>query len=255
VTVTVPGATEAAHSSCPSEATPAGTPFAVAGAEELANGGQATGCADGTGVDDGTLSVGPSAVVFDGQSSNPNLLAGYIGVDRQDTLTLVGCDTGDYDPNAPDQYEPHSDPDANNAMASIGKDTLTAPAGPVGPTSPCSPSPPGSGPSGPCGGAQDPNRPPPGATYPPSGSPLVFYTSGAGAPDPSHYGYVGIAGDFGGNDGAGGYLQLTYGPGSGDIATGGTSKGGGGTVAVGNDGRESGDQWTPSGAPIAACQN
>lgn len=242
------------NSACPAGASRAG-PLALQATGTSSPPGDLVVCTSATGTADGTLTFGTDSVMFDGRPSNPNLLAGYLGVDRKDTLTIVGCNHGDYDPNAPDDYSPTPDPYANNAMASLGKDTYTAPAGPVGPTSSCSPKPYDTGSSGPCGGAQDPERPPSASTAP-TGSPLSVYQSGSGPPDPTRYGYAGVAGEFGGNNGASGYLQLTYGSGpAGDIATGGTSKGGGGTVAVGNDGRESGDRITPTGLPVTACQN
>ncbi len=262
VTIAPPVRTAASNSSCPPTATTAAGGVAVDTSNARAGGnGRATVCVDGTGVADGTITAGTGEanagfLIFDGQPTNPGLAGGYIGLSRQHTLTLVGCDQGDYDPEAPDDYySPSDERTYNNAMASLGKETLTGPDGPIGPTSPCSPQPWEPGPSGPCGGYQDPAAPPPAATYP-DGAPLYVYTSGAGAHDPNTYGYVGVAGDFGGNDGASGYIQLTHDPGlSGDIATGGTSKAGGGTVAVGNDGREAGDTLTPPGTPVAVCQN
>jgi hypothetical protein len=68
--------------------------------------------------------------------------------------------------------------------------------------------------------------------------------------------YPRLAGDFGGNDGASGTAQVTSnGHTGGNLTIGGTSKGGGGTVAVGNDGNESKDRWTPDGSPLAVCQD
>jgi hypothetical protein len=85
---------------------------------------------------------------------------------------------------------------------------------------------------------------------PGNGSPLNAYASGFPNGD------AGLAGDFGGNDGASGYAQVTSnGQGQGNFTTGGTSKGGGGTVGIGNDGNETKDRWTPDGSPVALCQN
>lgn len=260
VTVAPPGPGPAANSACPEAATPLGGGVSVDTSRAQGDGGVVVACVDGTDVDDGTVTAGTGeasagSVIVDGETTNPGPAAGYLGLSRQHWLTLVGCDEGDYDPNAPDDYSPSAEPHFNNAMASLGMGPLTAPAGPIGPTSPCSPQPWGPGPSGPCGGYQDPDAPPPAAQYP-TGSPLYLYTSGDGALDPGSYGYVGLAGDFGANEGASGYLQVTHDPGlAGDVATGGYSAGGGGTVAAGNDGREAHDTFTPPGSPVVVCQN
>jgi hypothetical protein len=214
-----------------------------------------TGCQAGTGVVDGTVSAaidpatGQGYVVQDGRPTNPNLLGGYIGVDTQHQLTLVGCAGGDYQPGASDEWNQSPDsPDTNNAMASIGMGTFTAPSGPIGPTSPCSPPiVPTPSPGTQCGSPQDPA---PATVVPGNGSPLNVYTSG------SPNGSTGVSGEFGGNDGASGYLQVTSsGNGTGNVTTGGTSKGGGGLVGIGNDGNETQDRWTPDGLPFAVCQH
>jgi hypothetical protein len=163
-------------------------------------------------------------------------------------LTLVGCAGGDYQPGASDEWNQSPDGTTNNAMASIGMGTFTAPAGPIGPTSPCSPPiVPTPSPGTQCGSPQDPA---PATVVPGNGSPFNLYTSG------STTGSTGAAGEFGGNDGASGYLQVTSsGDGTGNVTTGGTSKGGGGLVGVGNDGNETQDRWTPDGLPFAVCQH
>ncbi|MEY2566776.1 MAG: endoglycosylceramidase [Actinomycetota bacterium] len=237
------------NSACPQTATSAGGVGVDAAPYRV------TGCQAGTGVVDGTVSAsvdpttGQGYVIQDGRPTNPNLLAGYIGVDTQHQLTLVGCAGGDYQPGAPDEWNQSPDsPDTNNAMASIGMGTFTAPSGPIGPTSPCSPPiVPTPSPGTQCGSPQDPA---PAAIVPGNGSPLNVYTSGS--PD----GSTGVSGEFGGNDGASGYLQVTSsGDGTGNVTTGGTSKGGGGLVGVGNDGNETQDRWTPDGLPFAVCQH
>jgi endoglycosylceramidase len=248
-------AVAATNSMCPQTATSAA---GIAGADVTPSAAapRATACAGETGVVDGTVTAaldpaaGQGYVVQDGQPTNPNLLAGYLGVDTQHTLTLVGCAGGDYQPGAPDEWNQSPDsPDTNNAMASLGMGTFTAPAGPIGPTSPCSPPlTPEPSPGGTtCGSPRDPA---PAVVAPGNESPFNVYTSGATS------GSTGAAGDFGGNDGASGYLQVTaQGDGTGNVTTGGTSKGGGGLVAVGNDGNESQDRWTPDGTPVAVCQH
>jgi endoglycosylceramidase len=258
VTVTVVPADNvgaaATNSTCPSGATSAA---GVVGAQVTpsADGpSTVTGCMGQTHAVDGTVTAaadpktGNGYVVQDGQPGNPNLLAGYLGVDTQHTLTVVGCASGDYKPGAPDEWNQTPDGPTNNAMAAVGTPTFTAPSGPIGPSSPCSPPiVPAPGPGASCGSPQDPS---PAATVPGNGSPLNAYTSG------SPKGSTGLAGDFGGNGGASGYAQITSdGRSSGNFTTGGTSKGGGGKVAVGNDGNETQDQWTPPGTPVAVCQN
>ena len=42
---------------------------------------------------------------------------------------------------------------------------------------------------------------------------------------------------------------------TGNVTTGGNSRGGGGTVAAGNDGRETDDPFTPAGSPVVVCQD
>jgi len=254
VTVTPSTAVAAANSDCPSGATTAGGVVGVSATPSQNGQSSVTGCAAGTGVADGTVTaaVDPSSgggyVVQDGRPTNPGLLGGYIGVDRQHTLTLVGCAAGDYKPGAPDDWNQSPNGPQNNAMASVGTPTFTAPEGPVGPSSPCSPPivpAPAQGSS--CGSPRDPA---PAATFPGNGSPLNAYYGGFPSGD------AGVAGDFGGNDGASGYLQVTAnGRNAGNVTTGGTSKGGGGTVAVGNDGNETKDRWTPDGSPVALCQD
>jgi endoglycosylceramidase len=258
VTVTITAAGDAGqpltNSACPAEATSAAGVAGVDVAPSTSGPQRVTGCMGKTGVVDGTVNIyvdpstGRAYVVQDGKSGNPNLLGGYLGVDSQHTLTLVGCAGGDYDANKSDEWNQSPDGPQNNAMASLGMGTFTAPSGPVGPTSPCSPPiVPARGTGDSCGTPRDPS---PSTVAPGNGSPLNAYTSG------SPNGSSGIAGDFGGNDGASGYLQVTSdGQHSGNIATGGTSKGGGGTVAVGNDGHEGKDSWTPEGSPIAICQD
>jgi hypothetical protein len=237
-----------ANSTCPATAT---SVAGVVGADH--DGNRVTACSGRTGVADGTVTAavdpatGRGYVVEDGQSTNPNLLGGYLGVDSQHILTLVGCAGGDYQPGAPDEWNQSPAGGTNNAMASLGMGTFTAPAGPVGPTSPCSPPViPAPGPGASCGTAQDSSP----AWSVPGHGPITIYTSGSAT------GSTGVAGDFGGNDGASGYLQITSsGHRTGNVTTGGTSKGGGGTVAAGNDGNETQDQFTPSGLPVEVCQH
>ena len=248
------GAVAQSNSTRPPDATSAGGVAGVSTQTSQTGMSRVTACGSGSGVADGTVtaavdpSTGDGYVVQDGKSTNPGLLGGYIGVDRQHTLTLVGCAEGDYKPGAPDDWNQTPDGPTNNAMASIGTPTFTAPSGPIGPSSPCSPPivpAPAQGTS--CGSPPDPS---PAATFPGNGSPLNAYYGGFPNGD------AGIAGDFGGNDGAGGYAQVTSdGRSSGNFTVGGTSKGGGGTVAAGNDGNESKDRWTPDGSPLAVCQD
>lgn len=256
VSVTIVRANSAAttNSQCPAGATSAGGVVGVDAAPSQSGTSRVTGCLAGTGVADGTITAsadpktGESYVVQDGRPTNPGLLGGYLGVDRQHTLTLVGCAGGDYKPGAPDDWNQSPDGPENNAMAAVGTPTFTAPSGPIGPSSPCSPPvvpAPAQGTS--CGSPPDPS---PAATAPGNGSPLNAYYGGFPTGD------AGLAGDFGGNDGASGYAQITAnGRSSGNVTVGGTSKGGGGTVAVGNDGNETKDRWTPDGSPLALCQD
>src|SRR4051794_32146321 len=176
-------------------------------------GAQAQTCVGGTGTVDHsiTASFDPSSqqgyAVYQGRPGDKVLPEGYVGVDTQHGLTLVGCATGTYRPGAPDEWNqsPHSR--NNNAQIAVGTDEFTAPTGPVGPGDPCSPFVPHTPPGTSCG------SPPaaPAASYPGDPSPLNAYT--AGSPPPGA-GAAGIAGDFGGGDGASGYLQATYGPGA-----------------------------------------
>ncbi|HEX3335754.1 MAG TPA: hypothetical protein VHS54_04785, partial [Jatrophihabitans sp.] len=254
VTVAPPTASVAGNSTCPADATSAAGVAGVSAAPSASGPSRVTGCSGGTGVADGTVTAaadpatGNGYVVQDGKASNPGLLGGFIGVDRQNTLTLVGCAHGDYKPGAPDDWNQSPDGPKNNAMASVGTPTFTAPEGPVGPTSPCSPPivpTPAQGTS--CGSPRDPS---PAATLPGNGSPMNAYYGGFPNGD------AGLAGDFGGNAGASGVAQATSdGRSGGNVTVGGTSKGGGGTVAVGNDGNESKDRWTPDGSPLAVCQD
>jgi hypothetical protein len=182
--------------------------------------------------------------------------SGYVGVDNQHGLTLVGCDTGRYNPGRTDKWNQHPHSRHNNAQIAVSSKEFTAPTGPVGPGDPCSPFVPHTPPGTSCG-SRPADHP---AVVAPAGSPLVAYskrrpTSAASA----RANQVGIAGDFGGGKGASGYLQLRYhdrgdAP-TFDLATGGNSRGGGGTVAVGNDGRETDDPYTPAGSPVTICQD
>lgn len=252
------------NSSCPSGATPlvGGTSVSHAGTP-TSGGGRLTICTTGTGVLDGTVTASGNAfdrqgyVVSDGQPHDPGPLAGYLGVDTQHGLTVVGCGGGDYNPDAPDDWNQSPTSKNNNAIAEAGGSTLTAPSGPVGPSSPCSPpllATPSPGKK--CGSAQDAS---PGWTLPGGSSPLNAYSSGSGPTAPSQSSDFGVAGDFGGNEGASGYFQVSHntagtGP-TANVTTGGTSKGGGGTVAAGNDHNETADAITPAGTPVAVCQN
>jgi hypothetical protein len=100
----------------------------------------------------------------------------------------------------------------------------------------------------------------PAVIYPAHGSPLNAYSRGSPDDVAAHRAaQAGISGNFGGSQGASGDLQLTLdassGTPGGNITTGGNSRGGGGTVAVGNDGNETDDPYTPSGSPVAVCQD
>ncbi|MBV9410310.1 MAG: cellulase family glycosylhydrolase [Acidimicrobiia bacterium] len=254
VTISPVGGVAATNSQCPAGATSVGGVIGVDAAPSQSGVSRVTGCLAGTGVADGTVtaagnpSTGDGYVVQDGRPTNPGLLGGYLGVDRQHTLTLVGCAGGDYKPGTPDDWNQAPNGPENNAMASVGTPTFTAPSGPIGPSSPCSPPivpAPAQGSS--CGSPPDPS---PAAVAPGNGSPLNAYYGGFPTGD------AGLAGDFGGNQGAGGYAQATAnGRNAGNLTVGGTSKGGGGTVAVGNDGNETKDRWTPDGSPLALCQD
>ncbi|MBV8982448.1 MAG: cellulase family glycosylhydrolase [Acidimicrobiia bacterium] len=254
VTIVPAARIAATNSQCPPGAISAGGVAGVDGAPSRSGPSKVTGCLAGTGVADGTVTAegnpsnGDGYVVQDGRPSNPGLLAGYLGVDRQHALTLVGCAGGDYKPGATDDWNQSPTGAENNAMAAVGTPTFTAPSGPVGPSSPCSPPVvPAPAQGSACGSPPDPS---PAATAPGNGSPLNAYYGGFPTGD------AGLAGDFGGNDGASGYAQATAnGRSSGNVTVGGTSKGGGGTVAAGNDGNETKDRWTPDGSPFALCQD
>jgi hypothetical protein len=214
-------------------------------------------CDGGTSGADAGVSAGADTTsgqgyaVYQGRPGD-TIPAGYVGADTQNGLTIVGCDTGTYDPNAPDEWNQRPNSPNNNAQIAAGTDEFTAPTGPIGPGDPCSPFVPHTPPGRSCGSPQDPS---PDTTYPGAPSPLNVYSSGA----PTGSGDVGIAGDFGGGQGASGILQATYDTGgpapTGNITTGGNSRGGGGTVAVGNDGNETDDPFTPAGSPVVLCQN
>ena len=183
--------------------------------------------------------------------------SGYIGVDTQHGLTLVGCDTGRYDPDKTDKWNQHPHSHHNNAQIAAGTDEFTAPTGPIGPGDPCSPFVPHTPPGKSCGSPQARH---PAAIYPAHGSPLNLYSNRSPADAVSHRdAQVGLAGDFGGGDRASGDLQVTAdasdGAPRGNVTTGGNSRGGGGTVAVGNDGNETDDPFTPSGSPVVICQD
>jgi hypothetical protein len=190
--------------------------------------------------------------VYQGRPEDAVAPAGYVGVDTQNGLTVVGCDTGTYRPDARDEWNQRPDGPNNNAQIAVGTDEFTAPTGPVGPGDPCSPFVPHTPPGPSCGSPQAQ----PTSSYPGSPSPLNAYTAGSAPPGS---GQAGVAGDFGGGEGATGYLQATYAPSSsgptGNVTTGGNSRGGGGTVAVGNDGRETDDPYTSAGSPIVVCQD
>src|SRR5205085_12307608 len=95
---------------CPARATSAGGVVGADAAAPTSGPGHVTGCMGHTGAVDGTVTVAADPatkqgyVVQDGRPSNPNLLAGYLGVDTQHTLTLVGCAGGDYKPGAKDEW-------------------------------------------------------------------------------------------------------------------------------------------------------
>jgi endoglycosylceramidase len=265
VVVTPSGYAAFSNSSCPPGATP------LAGGVSVYRSGTAGGahrtevCTSGTHLADGTVtaafdpSTGQGYVVEDGQPSNPPLLSGYLGVDTQHTLTVVGCGGGDYKPGAPDDWTQKSTSPDNNAIASAGNGMFTAPSGPIL-GGPCSPqllpwqqpdTGPGPPPGAVCGTPQDPR---PATTVPGGPSPLQVYRSG-----PASGGDIGVAGTFGGAQGASGYLQVTYDTSgsrpSGDVTTAGQSKGGGGVVSVGDDGDQTLYPLTPPGSPLALCQD
>jgi len=219
---------------------------------------QAETCVGGTGAVDHSVTAAydPGSqqgyAVYQGRPGDSVAPSGYVGVDTQHGLTVVGCDTGTYRPDAPDEWNQQPDGPNNNAQIAVGTDEFTAPTGPVGPGDPCSPFVPHTPPGASCGSPQAT----PATSYPGSPSPLNAYTAGSPPPDS---GQAGIAGDFGGGDGASGDLQATYGSSpsgpTGNVTTGGNSRGGGGTVAVGNDGRETDDPYTPTGSPVVVCQD
>jgi hypothetical protein len=223
---------------------------------------EAVACVGGTGTVDSsvTASVDPSSgqgyAVYQGRPGD-RIPEGYLGADTQNGLTIVGCDTGSYNPDARDEWNQSPTSKNNNAQIAVGTDEFTAPTGPVGPGDPCSPFVPHTPPGASCG---SPQNQAPDTSVPGDPSPLNVYASGAPSPsNPSQSGQVGVAGDFGGGDGATGYLQATYSGGqptpTGNVTTGGNSRGGGGTVAVGNDGRETDDPYTPANSPVVVCQN
>jgi hypothetical protein len=97
-----------------------------------------------------------------------------------------------------------------------------------------------------CGSAQGAN------VFP--GAPSPVYTSGAPSPSGTQTGYVGVGGS---QAGSGGYAQATGTAGAGgvtgNVTLAGTSPAGGGAIAVGNDGAESGT--VPANpANIGVCQ-
>ncbi|MFL6239894.1 MAG: hypothetical protein ACJ735_10445 [Actinomycetes bacterium] len=218
-------------------------------------------CVGGTRRADSSVTVSrdPSAkrwyVIYQGRRGDA-IPSGYVGADSQAGATIVGCDTGTYNPQAKDKWNqsPHSP--YNNAQIAVGTDEFTAPTGPIGPGDPCSPFVPHTPPGKSCGSPQNTHP----ATALPKASPLQVY---AGQPPASSVksrsGQVGIAGDFGGGKGAAGYLQATADANGstpkGNVTTGGNSRGGGGTVAVGNDGNETDDPYTPKKSPVVICQD
>jgi hypothetical protein len=212
-------------------------------------------CDGGTGAADVsvTASMNPSTghgyAVYQGRRGDA-VPEGYVGADTQNGATVVGCATGTYDPEARDEWNQSPDSTNNNAQIALGTDEFTAPTGPVGPGDPCSPFVPHTPPGRSCGSPQDAE---PDAKYPGGPSPLNVYSSNVPPNGADRAGDVGVAGDFGGGDGASGDLQASYttnGPiPTGNVTTGGNSRGGGGTVAVGNDGNETDDPYTPNGSP------
>lgn len=217
-------------------------------------------CDGGTGAADASVTVrlDPSTrqgyAVYQGRPHD-TIPPGYVGADTQNRVTIVGCDTGTYDPKARDEWNQSPRSRHNNAQIAAGTDEFTAPVGPIGPGDPCSPFVPHTPPGRSCGSPQDPA---PTTVLPAHGSPLNAYATSP-APSPTGRGDAGLTGDFGGGDGASGYLQATYGSGAagptGNVTTGGNSRGGGGTVAVGNDGNETDDPFTPAGSPVVLCQD
>jgi hypothetical protein len=220
---------------------------------------QAESCLVGTGAVDHSItasydtSSNQGYAIYQGRPNDTVLPPGYVGADTQKGGTIVGCDTGTYNPRASDEWNQSPKSKHNNAQIAVGTDEFTAPVGPIGPGDPCSPFVPHTPPGSSCGSPQTTQ---PETTAPGSPSPLNLYASGSPA---SGEGQAGVAGDFGGGDGATGYLQATYGTAgpapTGNVTTGGNSKGGGGTVAAGNDGRETDDPFTPAGSPVVVCQD
>lgn len=208
------------------------------------------------GVDAGVdTSDNQAYVVAQGQPSDPGPLAGYLGIDTQRGVTLVGCGSGEYRPGDPDDWNQTPTSPDNNAVGAVGPGEDTAPAGTIGAT--CSPLPQATPTTGSSCGAAPPAHP--GTTVPGGSSPFnAYYSAGSGASGSSSA--AGIDGAFGGASGASGRFQVTWsgsggGEPTGDVVTGGNSRAGGGTVAVGNDGRESDGAFTPAGLPVTACQD
>jgi hypothetical protein len=219
---------------------------------------QASLCVRGTRKADSTVTVSrdprkhQAYAIYQGKRGDA-IPPGYVGADNQHGVTLVGCDTGTYNPDANDEWNQNPHSPNNNAQIALGTDEFTAPTGPIGPGDPCSPFVPHTPPGKSCGSAQTAHP----ATVAPKGSPLKAYSESSPRNSlTTRSGQAGIAGDFGGGDGASGYLQVTYRNGrGGNVTTGGNSRGGGGTVAVGNDGNETDDPWTPKQSPVVLCQD
>jgi len=98
-----------------------------------------------------------------------------------------------------------------------------------------------------CGSSQGAN------VFPEAPSPV--YTSGQPSPSCTQTGYVGVAGS---QQGSGGYAQATGTAGAGgvtgNVTLSGTSPAGSGSVAVGNDGQESGGSLPANPANVQVCQ-
>lgn len=221
-----------------------------------------TACIGGTHKADGSVTASSDRrkkqtyAIYQGRPKD-TIPPGYVGVDNRNGLTVVGCDTGTYKPDAPDKWNQKPNSQNNNAQIAVGTDEFTAPTGPVGPGDPCSPFVPHTPPGKSCGSKPGKS---PSTVLPTRATPLrVFSARRPGAAVTSKSGQIGIAGDFGGGQGASGYLQVTYDRShavpKANVATGGNSRGGGGTVAVGNDGKETDDPFTPRGSPVVVCQD